>query len=50
VPPLLAVSPRRAKPFECGQAALRAPAQTKGKRYRKSVNAAAACAPGSGCC
>jgi arsenite methyltransferase len=53
---IVAVSPRKqiplskAKPFACGSAALRAPAETKGKRYRKTVNAAAACAPGSGCC
>jgi len=50
VPPIKEVPLKKAKPFACGQTALRAPAETKGKRYRKSVNAAAACAPGSGCC
>lgn len=50
VPPIKEVSLRRAKPFACGQSSLRPPAETKGKRYRKTVNAAAACAPGSGCC
>jgi ubiquinone/menaquinone biosynthesis C-methylase UbiE len=50
VPPLREVPLKKAKPFACGQNALRAPAETKGKRYRKTVNAAAACAPGSGCC
>jgi len=53
VPPLKEVPLRRARPFACGPAAvgnLRSPAQTKGKRYRKTENAAATCAPGSGCC
>ncbi len=50
VPPLKEIPRKRARPFACGQSALRAPAETKGKRYRKTVNAAAVCAPGSGCC
>ncbi len=53
VPPLKEIPLRRAKPFACGPAAadaLRSPAETKGKRYRETENAAAACAPGSGCC
>jgi SAM-dependent methyltransferase len=50
VPPIKEVPLKKAKPFACGQTALRAPAETKGKRYRKTVNAAATCAPGSGCC
>jgi len=53
VPPLKEIPLRRAKPFACGPTAagaLRSPAETKGKRYRKTENAAAACAPGSGCC
>jgi arsenite methyltransferase len=50
VPPLKEIPMRRAKPFACGQNALRSPAETKGKRYRKTENAAAVCAPGSGCC
>ena len=53
VPPRKEIPMRRAKPFACGPGAagtLRSPAETKGKRYRKTENAAAACAPGSGCC
>jgi hypothetical protein len=50
VPPIKEIPLRRARPFACGQSSLRAPAETKGKRYRKTVNAAATCAPGSGCC
>ena len=50
VPPLKEIPLKKAKPFACGQNSLRAPAETKGKRYRKTVNAAATCAPGSGCC
>jgi len=50
VPPLKEIALRRAKPFACGQSSLRAAAETKGRRYRKTINAAATCAPGSGCC
>ncbi|MBI3662362.1 MAG: methyltransferase domain-containing protein [Acidobacteria bacterium] len=50
VPPIKEVPLQKAKPFACGQNALRAPAETKGRRYRKTLNAAATCAPGSGCC
>jgi hypothetical protein len=50
VPPIKEVPLKKARPFACGQSSLRAPAVTKGKRYRKTENAAAACAPGSGCC
>ena len=50
VPPLKEIPLRRAKPFACGQNSLRAPAETKGRRYRKTINAAARCSPGSGCC
>jgi ubiquinone/menaquinone biosynthesis C-methylase UbiE len=50
VPPLKEIPVRKAKPFNCGHAELRAPAETKGKSYRKTVNAEKACAPGSGCC
>ncbi len=50
VPPLKEIPLRRAKPFACGQTALRSPAETKGQRYRKTENASADCAPGSGCC
>lgn len=50
VPPRKEVPLKKARPFACGQSSLRAPAETKGKRYRKTVNAAASCAPGSGCC
>jgi ubiquinone/menaquinone biosynthesis C-methylase UbiE len=50
VPPIKEVPAKKAKPFACGQNSLRAPAETKGKRYRKTENPAASCAPGSGCC
>ncbi len=50
VRPLKEIPLKKAKPFACGQNSMRAPAETKGKRYRKTVNAAATCAPGSGCC
>ncbi len=53
VPPIKEVPLRRARPFTCrpgAAGALRAPAETKGKRYRKTEKAAAACSPGSGCC
>jgi len=50
VPPLKEVPLKKAKPFACGQTALRPPAETKGKRYRKTENEGATCAPGSGCC
>ena len=50
VPPLKEVPSNKARPFACERSRLRAPAETKGKRYRKTENAAATCAPGSGCC
>ncbi len=50
VPPIKDIPLKNAGPFDCGRTALRSPAETKGKRYRKTENAAAACAPGSGCC
>jgi arsenite methyltransferase len=50
VPPLREVPLEKAKPFACAKTSLRAPAETKGRRYRKTENAAARCAPGSGCC
>lgn len=50
VPPLKEVPSKKARPFACGESALRPPAVTKGKRYKKTENAAAQCAPGSGCC
>jgi len=50
IPPRKEVPLKKAKPFACGQSGLRAPAESKGRRYRKTINAAAACAPGSGCC
>ncbi|MBI3669208.1 MAG: methyltransferase domain-containing protein [Acidobacteria bacterium] len=48
--PLREVPLKKAKPFACGRTALRPPAETKGKRYRRTINAAAQCTPGSGCC
>lgn len=50
VPPRKEIALDQAKPFACGQRSLRAPAETKGKRYRKTINATATCSPGSGCC
>ncbi len=50
VPPRKEIPLPRAKPFACGQNALRLPAETKGKRYRKTETAATPCAAGSGCC
>lgn len=50
VPPRKEIPLGKAKPFACGQSALRSPAETKGMRYRRTRNAATACAPGSGCC
>ncbi len=51
VPPRKEIPLEKARPFACGQTALRSPAETKGKRYRKTDKAAAACcAPGSDCC
>jgi arsenite methyltransferase len=50
VPPLRDVPLKKAKPFACGRTALRPPAETKGKRYRRTINPAAQCTPGSGCC
>jgi arsenite methyltransferase len=50
VPPLKDIPLSRAKPFDCGQSAVRHPAETKGKRYKRTVQAAAVCGPGSGCC
>lgn len=50
VQPLKEIPLKKAKAFDCRRAALRAPAETKGRRYRKTENAAAVCAPGSGCC
>jgi ubiquinone/menaquinone biosynthesis C-methylase UbiE len=50
VPPLKDIPLSRAKPFDCGQSALRHPAETKGKRYKRTVQAVAACGPGSACC
>jgi ubiquinone/menaquinone biosynthesis C-methylase UbiE len=50
VPPRKDVPLSRAKPFDCGRSAVRAPAETKGKRYKRTEKAAAACAPGGSCC
>jgi len=48
VPPLRSVAPGEVKPFQCAPMALRSPAETKGRRYRKTENAERVCAPG--CC
>jgi arsenite methyltransferase len=50
VPPLKEIPLARAKPFDCGQSALRHPAESKGKRYKKTETTAAACGPDGSCC
>jgi len=50
IPPHKEIPLKKARPYTCGQSGLRAPAETKGRRYRKTINAADACVPGSGCC
>ncbi len=50
VPPRKEVALKKARPFACGQSSFRSARETKGQRFRKTENAAAACAPGSGCC
>jgi ubiquinone/menaquinone biosynthesis C-methylase UbiE len=50
IAPLKEIPLKKARPFACGPAAVRPPAVTKGKRYKKTENAAAECVPGSGCC
>jgi hypothetical protein len=40
----------RAKPFDCNQNAVRSPAETKGRRYKRTEKPAAeACGPGGNC-
>ena len=48
VPPLKELPLEKAKPFACGKRSLRPPWETKGKSYRKTTRADAACGPG--CC
>jgi len=50
VPPLKDIPLARAKPFDCSRSDVRDPAETKGKRYKKTVAGSAACAPGGACC
>lgn len=50
VPPIKDIPLARAKAFDCSRTSVRAPAETKGKRYRKTETSAAACAPGGACC
>ena len=50
VPPLKEVPLSRAKPFDCTRSDVRHPAETKGKRYRKTAAGAAVCGPDGGCC
>ncbi|MEW6268294.1 MAG: methyltransferase domain-containing protein [Thermodesulfobacteriota bacterium] len=50
VPPRKEIPLARAKPFDCSQSAVRAPAVTKGKRYKRTEAQAAVCSPGGGCC
>ncbi len=48
LPPLKNIPLEKAKPFACGESSLRLPRETKGKSYRKTTRADAACGPG--CC
>ena len=50
VPPRKEIPLSRAKPFDCTRNDVRDPAETKGKRYRKTAAGAAACGPDGGCC
>ncbi len=50
VPPLKEVPLSRAKEFDCSRSDVRHPAETKGKRYKKTAAGPAACAPGGACC
>lgn len=50
VPPLKEIPLARAKPFDCSQDVVRAPAETKGKRYKRTEKPAEACGPGGNCC
>lgn len=50
VPPLKDVPLSRAKPFDCTRSDVRDPAETKGKRYRKTAAGPAVCGPDGGCC
>jgi arsenite methyltransferase len=50
VPPRKEVPLAKAKEFDCGRSTLRNPAETKGKRYRRTASGADACAPGGSCC
>ena len=50
VPPLKDIPLSRAKPFDCSRSDVRDPAETKGKRYKKTAAGPAVCAPGGSCC
>jgi arsenite methyltransferase len=51
VPPRKEIPLSRAKPFDCNQNAVRAPAETKGRRYKRTEKAVAeACGPDGNCC
>jgi arsenite methyltransferase len=51
VPPIKDIPLSRAKPFDCSRSDVRDPAETKGKRYKKTEKPAAeACGPGGSCC
>ncbi len=51
IEPLKAIPLAKAKPFACGQTALRDPRLTKGRRYRKTLEATSeACCGPDGCC
>jgi len=50
VPPLKDIPLSRAKEFDCSRSDVRHPAETKGKRYKKTAAGPVACAPGGACC
>lgn len=50
VPPRKEVPLSRARPFDCTRSDVRDPAETKGKRYRKTAAGSAVCGPDGGCC
>ncbi len=50
VEPLTPASPEAARPFDCRKSAIRSPRETKGQDYDVTVNPAACCGQGEGCC
>lgn len=50
VPPRKEIPLDKAGLFDCSRSAVRDPRETKGKAYRKTMTARAACSPEGGCC